>query len=515
MTVKTMVSDFPFARWGRRYAAAYWDNRVFDIAIIGAGITGACIAREASRTTASVVLLDKENDAACGSSKANSGIIHAGYDPLPGTLMARLNVRGNKMYGELAEKLHFELKHTGSLVLAFDDAGVEKVKVLLERGNKNGVEGLRIVEGDELHKMEPGLGSNVKCALYAPTACVVNPYQATWAFAESAVINGVTFMRGTAVHGIERDDSYFILHTGRGNIRARYVVNAAGCAAAKISKMAGCGRKFDIKERRGEYCLLDKKCKVEVNSVLFQTPTALGKGVLITRTADGNLLVGPSADDQDEIGDTATHSRSIESVLKAAELTIANIPKGDVINTFAGIRALATEVDQDGKPANIIEDFIIEEDSGVPSFINAAGICSPGLSSAPAIAEYVMQLLGKAGLDTSKRTGFIEERQGIESFALADTDGKKRLIKKDKRYGHIICRCEEVTEAEVVAAVRSPLGARDVDGVKRRTRAGMGRCQGGFCLPLVTAIIARETGIPMENVTKKGGSSFILEGRSR
>lgn len=493
-------------------------SKTFDIAIIGAGITGACIAREAARTACNAVLLDKENDVACGASKANSGIIHAGYDPVPGTLMARLNVRGSEMYGELSKKLNFELKNTGSLVLAFDDGGVQKVHALLERGKANGVKDLRIVEGEELHKMEPSLGGNVRCALYAPTACVVNPYQATWAFAESAVINGVTFMRNTAVHGIERtnaNESLFVLHTGKGDIRARYVINAAGCAAAQISKMAGCARHFDIKERRGEYCLLDKKCKVTANHVLFQTPTALGKGVLITRTADGNLLVGPSADDQEVAGDTSTHSASIEDVLKAASLTIADIPKGDVINTFAGIRALAAEESEDGKGGKIIDDFIIEEDSAVPHFINVAGICSPGLSSAPAIAEYVLELLGKAGLDTSARSGFIEERQGIKSFALADTAGKKALIKEDKRYGHIICRCEEVTEAEVVQAVHSPLGARDVDGVKRRTRAGMGRCQGGFCLPLVTAIIAREAGIPFENVTKKGGSSFILEGRSR
>lgn len=491
-------------------------NKDYDIAIIGAGITGACIARAASMTRARAVILEKENDVACGASKANSGIIHAGYDPIPGTLMARLNVRGNEMYPMLASKLHFELKRTGSLVIAFDDSGVQKVRALLERGNANGVKDLRIVESEELHKMESAIGSNAICALYAPTACVVNPYQASWAFAESAVINGAVFMRNAKVHGIERNENDdFILKTGCGDIRARFVVNAAGAAAAEISKMAGCKRKFAIKERRGEYCLLDKKCPIEVNRVLFQTPTSLGKGVLITRTADGNLLVGPSADDQDTAGDTATHAPSIESVLKAAALTIPNIPRSDIINAFAGIRAIAAEDGGNGESGNVIDDFIIEEDSGVPRFINAAGICSPGLSSAPAIAEYVLELLGKAGLNTDKRSDFIEEREGIESFVIASTEGKRRLIESDRRYGHIICRCEEVTEAEVVRAVRSPLGARDVDGVKRRTRAGMGRCQGGFCLPLVTAIISKEAGIPMECVTKKGGSSFILEGRSR
>lgn len=493
-------------------------DKDYDVAVIGAGITGSCIARELSRTCAHIVLLDKENDVSCGASKANSGIIHAGYDPVPGTLMARLNVRGNKMYGSLAKKLHFELKQTGSLVLAFDNAGSKKVHTLLERANVNGVPGARIVDSDELHKMETSLGGNVVCALYAPTAAVVNPYQATWAFAESAVINGVTFLRNAAVHGIERGrkggEDVFVLHTGQGDISARFVVNAAGCEAAAISDMAGCKRRFAIKERRGEYCLLDKKCAVTAHHVLFQTPSALGKGVLVTRTVDGNLLVGPSADDQDVAGDTATHTSSLERVLCAASLTIPDIPAGDVINSFAGRRAIAVETAEDNSVKEI-GDFIIEEDSGVPRFINVAGICSPGLSCAPATAEYVLLLLRKAGLASAVRDDFIEEWAGIRSFANASIDEKRELIKEDKRYGHIICRCEEVTEAEVVMAVKSPLGARDVDGVKRRTRAGMGRCQGGFCLPLVTSIIARECGIPMENVTKKGGSSFILEGRSR
>lgn len=480
-----------------------------DVAIIGAGITGSCIAREVSRTNNSVVLIDKESDVSSGASKANSGIIHAGYDAMPGSLMARFNVRGSEMYSELARLLHFELKNTGSLVVAFDGDGVLQVKTLLERGKANGVKGLRIVEKEELHEMEEQLGSNALCALYAPTAAVVNPYQAAWAFAESAVINGAVFLRDAAVHSIEKDGEYFILHTGKGEVYAKYVVNAAGAASYAISDMAH-ARKFKIKERRGEYCLFDKNCNVKINHILFQTPTALGKGVLVTRTADGNLLIGPSADDQDIPSDTSTHAESINNVLLAARKTISNLPTGDIINTFAGIRAIAIE--EDGRPVN---DFIVEEDKTVARFINVAGICSPGLSSAPAIAEYVLELLKKAGADGTVKSGFIEERRGIPSFALADIEERKRLVIEDRRYAHIVCRCEEVTEAEVVMAIHSPLGACTVDGVKRRTRAGMGRCQGGFCLPWVTKIIGRECNIPLENVTKKGGSSFILEGRSR
>ncbi|MBP3709624.1 MAG: NAD(P)/FAD-dependent oxidoreductase [Treponema sp.] len=488
---------------------------LFDVAIIGAGIVGSCIARELAKTSAKIVLIEKENDVACGSSKANSAIVHGGFDPLPDTLMARFNVRGTAMYEELAKKLNFEYDKIGSLVLAFDEDGVVLLNKLLERGKANGVPDLRIVASDELHEMEPNVNEDACAALYAPSAGIICPYKATWAFAESAVINGVTFCRNTAVHAIKKEDDLFVLRSGHGEIRAKYVVNAAGLFSDKVSQMAG-ARVFVIKQRRGEYCLLDNKCKSLVHHTLFQTPTALGKGVLVTPSVDGNILIGPSANDQsgDMSGYTGTTALAQADVLEKASLTIPDIPRGNIINSFAGIRAIACEIDSDGS-AKDIDDFIIEEDAAVKGFINVSGICSPGLSAAPAIAEYVVELLNNAGLNTQRRSGFIEERAGIAAFNTADIQARQKLVKENRLYGQIVCRCETVTEAEIVQAIHTPLGALDVDGIKRRTRAGMGRCQSGFCSPRVTEILSRELQIPMTSITKKGGSSFMLAGKTR
>lgn len=488
----------------------------YDVIVIGGGVSGACITREISKTKASVCLVEKENDVACGSSKANSGIVHAGYDPLPDTLMAKLNVRGTSLYPELSKKLNFEYKNCGSLVVAFDDEGLKTVDKLYKRGITNGVSDLSVISAEELRKIEPKISSEAKGALYAKTAGIVNPYQATWAFAENAVMNGATFMRNATVHSIKKNEQgLFEVNCGGETLLAKYVVNAAGTHADTISAMAG-ARKFSILQRRGEYLLFDNEIGSMAQHVIFQTPTALGKGVLVTQTVDGNLLVGPSADDQsgDLLDYTGTTKKSQDEVYQKSALSIPNISKAYLINSFAGIRAIA--IDNDGKPVN---DFIIEEDSTVKNFINVAGICSPGLSAAPAIGEYVLGLLNKAGLHCEldengaviPRSDFKDIRPGIPCFKLASLEQKHELIKKNPLYGQIICRCETITEGEIVEAINSPLGARDLDGVKRRTRAGMGRCQGGFCMPRVTEIISRETGIPMTSVTKFGGTSFVLE----
>lgn len=488
----------------------------YDVVIIGAGITGACIARELSKTTAKICLLDKEDDVSCGSSKANSGIVHAGYDPVPGTLMAKYNVRGAELYPSLAKKLHFDYKPIGSLVVAFDDDGVKKINTLLERGKKNGVKELRIVDQTELRTLEPNISENAVGALFAPTAGIIAPYQATWAIAESAVINGVTFLRNTMVHSITKQaDNSFVLATSSGDLHASFIVNAAGLAADKISHLAG-ARDYTIVQRRGEYCLLDNKCVNLVNHVLFQTPGPLGKGVLVTRTVDGNILIGPSADDvtSSTMDYTGTTAISQDAILKAAARSVTDIPRRNIINSFSGIRAIAYQKNNSGElvPVN---DFIIEEDKTVRGFINVGGICSPGLTSAPAIAEGVVSLLKNAGLKMQSNGHFIEEREGIASFKDADHATKLSLIKKDPRYGQIICRCEMITEGEIVAAIKSPLGAVDLDGIKRRTRAGMGRCQAGFCSPRVTEIVSRELHIPMVSVTKRGGTSFVLDSKTR
>ena len=487
----------------------------YDVAIIGAGISGACIARELSKTTAKVVMIDKENDVSCGTSKANSGIVHAGYDPVPGTLMAKYNVQGASMFPDLAKELDFDYKEIGSLVLAFDESGIEKIKSLYERGIKNKVRHVELLSEEQVKSLEPNINENVKGALFSKTAGIISPYQTTWAIAENAVMNGVEFLRDTMVHSItKKEDGSFELETSGGTIQADYVVNAAGLCADKISKMAG-ARNFKIVQRRGEYCLLDSNCKSLVNHVLFQTPTSLGKGVLVTQTVDGNILIGPSAETEspDTIDYLGTTSSGQDKILEMAGLSVIDIPRRNIINSFAGIRAVAFE-QVDGEWKNL-EDFIVEEDNTVKGFVNVAGICSPGLTSAPAIGVDVVNILKKSGLKVESNNNFNGSRKSIPSFKNATVEQKHELIKKDKRYGQIICRCEMITEGEIVAAIKSPLGAVDLDGVKRRTRAGMGRCQAGFCSPRVTEIISRELGIPMVNVTKKGGTSYILEGKTR
>ena len=484
---------------------------IYDIAIIGAGIVGASIARELSRYKLKICLIDKADDVSCGTSKANSGIVHAGYDPEPGTLMAKLNVQGTAMYAQWAEELHFDYKNIGSLVIAFSEADLAHIKKLYDRGIKNGVPRMKLLSAEELHALEPNVNEEACGALLAESAGIVSPYQATWAIAENAVQNGVKLFTESEVHGITRldADGNWIIHTGNADIETRCVINAAGLFADKISEMAG-ARKFKIKPRRGEYFLLDSNCASLANHTLFQPPDELGKGVLVTPTVDGNILVGPTAGASNTKDDTSTTKDGQDLVFGKSSKTLNDIPRRNIINSFAGIRAIA--MNEDGSPVN---DFIIEEDADAKRFINVAGICSPGLTAAPAIGVYVTELVEKAGIKLEPNKDFIAVRKGIESFKNATKERKEQLIEENPLYGRIICRCEMITEAEIVQAVRSPVGAKDLDGVKRRTRAGMGRCQGGFCSPRVTEIISRERGIPMTSVTKNGGCSYILNSKTR
>ena len=485
---------------------------IYDIAIIGAGIVGASIARELSRYKLKICLIDKADDVSCGTSKANSGIVHAGYDPEPGTLMAKLNVQGTAMYAQWAEELHFDYKNIGSLVIAFTEADLAHIKKLYDRGIKNGVPRMKLLSAEELHALEPNVNEEACGALLAESAGIVSPYQATWAIAENAVQNGVKLFTECEVHGITSPasaDGNWIIHTGNADIETHCVINAAGLFADKISEMAG-ARKFKIKPRRGEYFLLDSNCASLANHTLFQPPDELGKGVLVTPTVDGNILVGPTAGASNTKDDTSTTKDGQDLVFEKSSKTLTDIPRRNIINSFAGIRAIA--MNEDGSPVN---DFIIEEDPGAKRFINVAGICSPGLTAAPAIGVYVTELVEKAGIKLEKNKDFIAVRKGIESFKNATKERKEQMIEENPLYGRIICRCEMITEAEIVQAVRSPVGAKDLDGVKRRTRAGMGRCQGGFCSPRVTEIISRERGVPMTSVTKNGGCSYILNSKTR
>ncbi len=489
----------------------------YDVAIIGSGISGVSIARELSKYNVDVCILEKENDVSCGTSKANSGIIHAGYDPEPDSLMAKLNIRGTELYPKWAEELHFDYKPIGSLVVAFSEGDEKIIKELYERGETNGVQELRIIDRDELVALEPNIAEEATSALYAPTAAIISPYQATWSIAENAALNGVKIIRECEVHNITKPNDTcknFTIHTGKGNIEATYVVNAAGLYADKISEMVDV-KKYAIVPRRGEYSLLDNNCKNLANHVLFQTPNELGKGVLVSPTVDENILIGPSADSCADKSFMGTYRENQDFILEKGEKTIPNIPQRNIINSFAGARAIAYWLDADGKTEKAVNDFFIEEDKDVKRFIHVAGISSPGLASAPAIAEYVVQILKDSGLKLTPNKDFVPIFKGIPNFKFASDKKKKQLIDGNKLYGRIICRCEMITEAEIVQAIHSNVGAVDLDGVKRRTRTGMGRCQGGFCSPRVTEIISRELNIPMIDVTKKGGCSFILNSKTR
>ncbi len=474
-----------------------------DILIIGGGITGCAIARELSKFAGKTMLLEAREDLARGASGANSGIVHAGYDPVPGSLMAKYNVKGCAMYPELAEKLHFPYKNIGSYVLAFSEAEMKTVQALYDRGIENGVPDMEIISGDEARKGDPNLSEEVVGALYAKTAGIVSPYEATIAFAENAADNGVEFKLAERVEAICKTETGFKVVTDKNEYEAACVINAAGREAGKISEMAG-AETIEVIERKGEYTLYDRNLGGFVSKVMFQCPNEDGKGILVSPTAEGNLLLGPNSIPlkDDEKGNTATTAAGQAQIFNQGRKTCPNLPFGGAITGFAGIRAVS------GK------DFIIGPSEKVEGFIQVAGICSPGLTSAPAIAEDVAQMaLKAAGLEAQAKENWIDEREGIPSIRDMSWEEREALCKQDPAYGRIVCRCETVTEGQIRKALRSKVLVPTVDGVKRRCRAGMGRCQGSFCTPRVMEIISEETGIPFEKVRKAGAGTEIAQGK--
>ena len=471
----------------------------YDFAVIGAGVSGAWIAYELSKYTAKTCLLEKENDVAMGATKANSAIIHAGYDPVPGTLMAKLNVRGNEILRLLYNKMDIPFRQIGSFVIALDEEGEIKIRELYERGLKNGVKGMRILTKEETLEEEPNISPEVRGSLFAPTAGVCSSFEMSCAPAEVAVNNGVDLIRNFAVESVSTDGDYRILTASDGRvISARTVINAAGVHADEIASLFG-DKSYEIIPRRGEYSILDNNCGGLVRHVIFQPPVKYGKGILVSPTVDGNILVGPTAENIDDKEDKITTSEGQRTAFEGARRSVPGVSERDVITSFSGIRPIG------GKG-----DFIIGFSSADNHLLNVAGIESPGLTAGPAIGEYVVEIITGNGCSLEKKTDFDNTRKVVRFKELSDEE-KNAVIKKNPLYGRIICRCETVTEGEIVDSVRRGAGARDMDGVKRRVRAGMGRCQGGFCGPKVMEIIARELGIPMTDVTKFGGKSFMIE----
>ena len=468
---------------------------MYDVAIIGGGVVGGMIARTLASYQLSICILEKAHDVATGASAANSAIVHAGYDAKEGSLKAKLNVRGSQMMPAVCAELGVKYKNNGSLVIGFNEEDRQALEALLVRGNKNGVPGLRILEKEELHTLEPNLSSDVLCALHAPTGSIVCPYELTIASIGNAMDNGANLKLDFAVNDIQDLGTYYKVSSPDESVEARYVINAAGLFSDAIAKMVG-DDSFSIKPRRGEYILLDKECGSLVKNTIFRTPGKMGKGILVSPTVDGNLITGPTGVDIEDKLDKSTTAEGLAFVMQQSNENTTGVPFGKSITSFCGLRAVGST-----------GDFIIN--NAKPRFINVAGIESPGLSSAPAIAEMVVELLEGAGLALEKKADFNPIRPATHAFREGTIEEKNAMIAKDPSYGHIICRCEGVSEGEILAAIRQNPRPRDLDGVKRRTRAQMGRCQGGFCSPYIVELLAQEMNIPYEEVTKNGGASFI------
>ncbi|MDR2052939.1 MAG: NAD(P)/FAD-dependent oxidoreductase [Treponema sp.] len=472
-----------------------------DVIIIGGGVCGCSLLYELSRYNVKTLLLEKENDVGNGTSKANSAIVHAGYDPEPGTKMARYNVEGNFLIAQICSDLDIMYKKTGSLVVGFDETDRKSIEHLYVKGNKNGVPGLRIMESEELFRFEPALSHEIKCALYAPTAGIVLPWEFAIAQAECAVMGGAKIELNAEVTGIKKQDGYFTVATNKGTYAARFIVNAAGVDSDTVNDMIN-EKFFTIQPKRGEYYILDTTESNLVNTVVFPCPSKLGKGVLVAPTVHGNIIVGPDSTNcpRNSLKNTAG---GLEYVTKNALRCVPSVNLRSSIRNFSGIRADAG-----------LEDFIVGESESVSGFFNIAGIKSPGLTASPAIAKDVAGMLLDKGLDSGANPSFAASRKVTRFKYLSDAE-KQDVIKRNPLYGTIVCRCETVTEGEIAAALARPLPPRSLDAVKRRCGTGMGRCQGGFCGPRVMALIAKYADISEVDIPMDKEGMYIVTGRTK
>ena len=471
-----------------------------DVAIIGCGVTGAAVAYQLAKKQVSVLILEAENDVSMGTTKANSAILHAGYDPEPGTSMARLNVRGSALAKEICAALDVPYKQTGSFVVAFGPEQEKTLQRLYENGAANGVPGLEILSGDEARALEPNLSPEITAALHAPSAAIVSPWEFALAMAENAVQNGADLHLETRVTGLAPTEGGWKIATTKGDFEARFVVNAAGVDAGKVHAIAA-PENFVTRPCRGEYYLLDKSAGSTVGRVIFQCPTAAGKGVLVAPTVHGNLIVGPNAQDVADSADTATTAMGLAQVAQSARKSVPGVDLSACIRNFAGIRA------NTDRP-----DFVIQW--AAPGFLDLAGMKSPGLSAAAAVGEEAAALLQRAGLVLKEKENPVTTRKRIRFKELSGEE-KAVLIAREPSYGRVICRCERVTEGEIIAACHTAIPPRSIDGVKRRVGAGMGRCQGGFCGPRVMEILSRELGKSPLEIPQEGAASILLTGRTK
>lgn len=478
---------------------------MYDIAIIGAGVIGAAALRELTKYNLKIVMLERENDVSTGTTKANSAIIHAGYDAPYDTLKGKFNAWGNKIFGDICEELSVPFKRTGSLVCAFDEEDLLTLEALKKNGERLDIPGLKIIDQSSLRAIEPNISDDAIAALYAPTAGITEPWELTIAYIENAIDNGAELKLNYEVKSIREAELGFIISDGDTEIRTRFIINAAGVYADKVYSMVCDDPEFSIIPRRGQYYLLDKTAGAHVNTVVFPCPSKLGKGTLVVPTVDGNLLIGPdsenlSVESKEHI---ETSYERLELVKSMAKALVKDIPFRENITTFAGLRA---------EPSN--GDFIVEE-SSINGFYNLAGMKSPGLSSAPAIGIHIAKMIAEERLGLSLRDDFNPYRKPRVKLEHMNDIDKQRLIKEKPEYGRIICRCEMISEGEIIDAIHRSCGGRTLNGIKRRVRPGAGRCQGGFCGPRVMEILARELDIPIEEVLHEGKESKILVGKTK
>ena len=480
-------------------------NKKYDVIIIGGGVTGCFIARELSRYDLNIALVEKEPDVCTGTSKANTALIHAGFNADSNKLKGRLNVRGNKLYHERVQhELDVPIEWLGAMVVAEDEADIQKLEAILANGQKNDVPDLEIVKGDRLYELEPHLSEDAVAALYAPTAGIVNPFELTVALANNAARNGVDVFLEAGVEDIEDKGDHKLVKTVKGEMEAGLVINAAGLYADKIANMVGID-KFKITPRRGEYYLYDKKMELNLQKTIFPVPTEVSKGIVVTPTDERNVLIGPNAEEIDNVENKSTTRKGLDKVMEGANKTVPGLSKKGIIREFVGLRPAIKETG----------DFLIEASDEVSGFINVAGIQSPGLASSPAIAEMVVGIVKEELGDLNEKSDFDPNYQGPPKFRHMTHAEQAKLVEENPDYGQIICRCETVTKGEILDIIREPVGARTVNAVKRRARPGAGRCQGGFCEPKVVSILAEELGIEENEVCLESAKSKLLKEKTK
>jgi glycerol-3-phosphate dehydrogenase len=486
----------------------------YDLIILGGGVVGCMTARFLSRYKLKILLIDKESDVGMGASSANSAIVHAGYDALPGSLKAEMNVLGNQMWDTLSGELGFEYDRRGDYVVAIGTEELPALEKLLEQGQHNGVPGMHIISAAEMRYREPNLNPLVSGALWAPTGGICDPFMATVSAAENAVQNGVTVLLNTCFEDFVIESGRIVaVKTSRGIFGCRWVVNSAGLYADAVMHKAGVRPEFHITPRRGEYSVLDR-AEIQVNNVLFPVPSKKGKGILVTASTHGNALVGPNSQFVDEKEDASVTAEGIKEIWDGARKIIPGLNPRYVISMFAGLRACGNAPCE--RPGvDYHQDFVIEIPAHPAGLVNLGGIESPGLTSSPAIAMRVIVLLREAGEKLELKHNWNPIRPPRPHFRRLPREEQIKLIKVNPRYANIICRCETVTEGEIVAEIHAPIPAVTYDAIKRRTYLGTGRCLGSFDMPRVVELLSRELGIPPEQVTKKGVGSEFLARRTK